>query len=258
MNALILAAGFGSRLMPLTQKQPKCMVEYKGKKIIDYEINALQVSGIKKIGVVGGYLFDVLFSYLSTTYKIKDIFCNDDFANTNMVETFFSAKKFLQQCIEDRQDLIISYADIIYHPRVVQKLMQTQGDFCIVVDLEWRKLWEKRFDNPLSDVETLKIAQGKIIELGKKPKGYDDIEGQYIGLFKFSYTFLKRVIQEYEEMDREALYDGCTFKKMYMTSFLQHLIDYCGNATPVFICGEWGEIDSKKDLEIMQNAEIAI
>ncbi len=37
MKAIILAAGFGSRLMPLTQENPKCMVEYRGKKLIDYE-----------------------------------------------------------------------------------------------------------------------------------------------------------------------------------------------------------------------------
>ncbi|HED6078718.1 TPA: sugar nucleotidyltransferase, partial [Campylobacter jejuni] len=46
MNAIILAAGFGSRLMPLTKDQPKCMVEYKNKKIIDYEIEALKSAGI--------------------------------------------------------------------------------------------------------------------------------------------------------------------------------------------------------------------
>lgn len=64
MNAIILAAGFGSRLMPLTKDQPKCMVEYKNKKIIDYEIEALKSAGINEIAVVGGYLNDVLKNIL--------------------------------------------------------------------------------------------------------------------------------------------------------------------------------------------------
>lgn len=65
MNAIILAAGFGSRLMPLTKDQPKCMVEYKNKKIIDYEIEALKSAGINEIAVVGGYLNDILKNYLN-------------------------------------------------------------------------------------------------------------------------------------------------------------------------------------------------
>jgi len=57
MKALILAAGFGSRLMPLTENKPKCMVEYKNKKLIDYEITALKEAGVGEIAVVGGYKF---------------------------------------------------------------------------------------------------------------------------------------------------------------------------------------------------------
>ncbi|RDU68638.1 phosphocholine cytidylyltransferase family protein [Helicobacter cholecystus] len=255
MNALILAAGFGSRLMPLTQNKPKCMVECNGKKIIDYEIESLKEAGIKKIAVVGGYLFDVLASHLANQ-NIVDIYYNEKYVTTNMVSTFFCALDFLHSCIKEGQDLIISYADIIYHPNIVKKLSQAQGEFCVVVDLDWQRLWEKRFENPLNDAETLKVVDGKIIELGKKPKSIKEVEGQYIGLFKFSHTFLKRVIKEYEAMNREAIYDGCNFEKMYMTSFLQHLIYRFNNAQPVFIYGEWGEIDCVKDLEIMENEKI--
>lgn len=252
MNALILAAGFGSRLMPLTQYRPKCMVECNGKKIIDYEIEALRKGGVDRVGVVGGYLFDKLKNYLSDK-EIKDFYCNENYANTNMVNTFFCAIDFLQECIKDKQDLIVSYADIIYNSDIVKQLEQAEGDFCIVVDLDWKKLWKKRFDDPLSDAETLRVSEERVIELGKKPKGYDEIEGQYIGLFKFSYQFLEKVIQEYGAMDRGAMYDGCSFEKMYMTSFLQYLINHFDNARAIFIQGGWGEIDCKKDLEIMQN-----
>lgn len=257
MNALILAAGFGSRLIPLTSHQPKCMVECKGKRIIDCEIEALRGAGSEKIAVVGGYLFEVLEQHLLSR-GISDIFCNSNYANTNMVSTFFCARDFLLECIKTKQDLIVSYADIIYHPSIVKKLEQAQGEFCVVVDLEWERLWRKRFDDPLSDAETLKLGDGKIVELGKKPQSMDEIEGQYIGLFKFSYLFLQRVLEEYDAMDRGGIYDGCSFEKMYMTSFLQYLIDRFDNATPVFINGNWGEIDCVSDLEIMQNESFIV
>lgn len=249
MKAIILAAGFGSRLMPLTQKNPKCMVEYQNKKIIDYVIKALNANGISDIAVVGGYSFEILEQYLQKFLGIK-VYRNEDFDTTNMVQTLFCAREYLESCITQKQDLIISYADIVYFEDTISALKDVDNDFCIVVDKEWKKLWEKRFIDPLDDAETLKINNGKIIELGKKPKSYDEIQAQYIGLFKFSYKFLPCVIEYFDTLDRNVLYDGKDFKNMYMTSFLQGLIDKYHNALAVEIYGNWCEIDFKSDLEI--------
>ncbi|WP_416860433.1 sugar phosphate nucleotidyltransferase [Helicobacter ganmani] len=250
MKAMILAAGFGSRLMPLTQENPKCMVEYRGKKLIDYEIGALKDAGIKEIAVVGGYLFAVLKNYVESQFNIKNIYQNLEFNKTNMVQTLFCAREFIESCITHKQDLIISYADIVYSAEIVRSLMQSDEPLSIVVDKNWRTLWEKRFENPLLDAETLKIREGKVIELGKKPKSYEEIEGQYIGLFKFSYHFLPQVLGFYDSLDRNAMYDGKDFDNMYMTSFLQGLINAYGGAQVVEINGGWCEIDFKSDLEV--------
>ncbi len=250
MKAIILAAGFGSRLMPLTKNQPKCMVEYKNKKIIDYEIQALKENNIDEICVVGGYLFDVLKTYINQSYDSVTFYKNEDYDKTNMVQTLFCARDFLQKCIEDKQDLIISYADIVYFKNSIEKLKETKEDFAVIVDKEWKELWEKRFENPLDDAETLKLKDDFIVELGKKAKTYDEIQGQYTGLFKFSYLFLKEVIKTYDSLDKNLTYDGKDFKNMYMTSFLQILIDKYKNAKAVEIRGNWCEIDFMSDLEI--------
>lgn len=249
MNAIILAAGFGSRLMPLTKEQPKCMVEYQNKKIIAYEIEALKSAGVNEIAVVGGYLNEVLKNYLNQ-YDIKHFFINPKYDKTNMVYTFFCAKDFMLKCIKERQDLIISYADIVYFQDCVQKLVNTKEEFAIVVDKSWRELWNKRFVDPLEDAESLKMKEGYILELGKKPKSYEDIEAQYIGLFKFSHSFLSEVITFYETLNRDILYDNQNFENMYMTSFLQALIEKYHNAKAVEIRGNWCEIDFMSDLEV--------
>ncbi|MCX2682336.1 phosphocholine cytidylyltransferase family protein [Campylobacter sp. MIT 21-1685] len=252
MKALILAAGFGSRLMPLTKNNPKCMVEYQGKKIIEYEIEALNNAGIEEIAIVGGYCFELLEQFVRTRYNIKKIFYNKDYADTNMVCTLFCAKDFLYECIEDKEDCIISYADIIYFKESVEKLAKKKAPLAIVIDKEWKKLWEKRFKNPLNDLESLKLdSEGKIKELGKKVYCYDEIQGQYIGLFKISYDLLPKLIELYESLDKNTLYDGKDFKNMYMTSFLQILIQKFGNASAIEIYGKWCEIDFKSDLSII-------
>ncbi|AJC87306.1 phosphoramidate cytidylyltransferase [Campylobacter insulaenigrae] len=247
MNTLILAAGLGSRLMPLTQNSPKCMVEYKDQKIIDYELQAL--NDVNEIGIVGGYLFDTLKNYIKNKYDIKFFYENKNYDKTNMVYSLFCAKDFLQRCIEQKQDLLISYADIVYFKDAVLKLQNSQSDFSILVDENWKELWDKRFTNPLDDAESLIIKNDLVIELGKKTCSYDQIHAQYMGLFKFSYTFLQEVMKVYNDLDRNILYDGKDFNNMYMTSFLQLLIDKYNNAQALKFQGQWMEIDSIDDLK---------
>jgi choline kinase len=147
------------------------------------------------------------------------------------------------------EDIIISYSDIIYKPSILQQLADCPDDFAVAIDDNWKKLWEVRMDNPLSDAETLKIQNGRIIEIGKKPKSYDEIQGQYMGLIKISAKALPKIKEFYHKLDRQGTYDGKNFDNMFMTSFLQMLIDQGLPLTPVKIFGGWLEIDSVEDLE---------
>jgi choline kinase len=104
-------------------------------------------------------------------------------------------------------------------------------------------------ENPLEDAETLKIKDNKIIELGKKPNSYEEIEGQYIGLIKISKKILPTIINFYKSLDKTKLYDGKDFNNIYMTSFIQLIIDKLIDVNPIFINGGWVEIDSVEDLK---------
>jgi len=241
MKAIILAAGTGSRLMPLTKDVPKCMVEYQGKPIINYILEAMEDCHLKDVAIVGGYKQDILENYLSK--KDLTFFTNKDYNKTNMVSTLFQAKDFMDD------DLIISYADIAYKKEVLEKLINSKGDFSVVIDRKWKELWSQRMDDPLDDAETLKIKNGNIVELGKKPNSYDDIEGQYIGLIKISKNVINKVVNFYDNLNEDQLYNGKDFNKMYMTSFIQMIIDELIDVMPVFIDGGWVEIDAIDDLQ---------
>jgi len=242
MKMIILAAGKGTRLRPLTNDKPKCMVEYKDKPIIDYILEVAEKCNIKNIAIVNGYKKGILEKHLKN--KNIKFFTNKEYDKTNMVNTLFCAKEFMND------DLIISYADIIFKKEVLEKLIDSRYDFSVIVDKKWQELWSLRMENPLDDAETLKIREGKIIELGKKPKSYKEIEGQYIGLIKISKNVLSKVVEFYESLDKHKLYDGKDFNNMYMTSFIQLIIDNLLDVKPVFIDGGWIEIDSVSDLEI--------
>ena len=241
MKIIILAAGQGVRLRPLTDIKPKCMVEYNEKSIIDHLLQTIKECSIDDIYIVNGYKKEVLEKHLRDE-KVS-FYTNERYSNTNMVSTLFCAKE------EMDDDIIISYADIIYQKEVLEKLLKSNEDFSVVIDKKWKDLWDQRMENPIDDAETLKVKDGNIVEIGKKPESYNEIAGQYIGLIKISKNAINKVISFYESLDKTTMYDGKDFDNMYMTSFIQNIIDNLMDVKPIYIEGGWIEIDSLKDLQ---------
>ena len=77
-------------------------------------------------------------------------------------------------------------------------------------------------------------------------------------LIKISKRVIKTIINYYESLDRKKTYDGQNFDNMYMTSFIQMIIENLLDVQPVFIDGGWLEIDSLKDIEVYDKIGIQI
>lgn len=243
MKIIILAAGRGNRLAPLTDDKPKCMVEYSGAPILDHILAALAPLDAAKTIVVGGYRIDALKKHLAG--RTVDVRENPGFASSNMVATLFSVED------EMDDDLLITYSDIVYAAGIAEAIASSQAPVSIVVDRKWKGLWELRMEDPLKDAETMKLtSDGHIVELGKKPKSMEEIQGQYIGMIKFSKAAIPGIKGLYHSLDKAATYDGKSFENMYMTSFLQLIIDKLCPAKAVFIDGGWIEVDCPSDLSI--------
>lgn len=248
MKIIILAAGQGTRLRPYTNDRPKCMVELKGKPLLHRQLDSLYKSGVVKddIALATGYLDNALDAPGIKKFK------NEKFATTNMVSTLFTAKEFFQK----NEDLIISYGDIVYKPEVFDKLITTDGDIVIAADLDWFDLWSLRMNNPLDDAETFKMTDSnKVVELGKKPVSRNDVQAQYIGLIKISACMVEEFVDFYEVMDKANKYDGKDFDNMYMTSLIQHMINYGWDVRAALIKKGWLEVDSVGDLEAYEKME---
>ena len=240
MRVIILAAGQGTRLRPLTNNKPKCMVELLGKPLIKHQLDVLNSKGINDVYVATGYL-EGKIKYP----QIKAKFYNSKYNTTNMVVSLFSAVEIMEG-----EDLLITYGDIVYNKSLIDSVIKDESEISVVVDKQWRKYWEARMENPIDDAETLKInEEGEIIELGKKAFNLDEIQGQYIGMIKIRKDFVRSFIDYYYKLDRNALYDGNNFDNMYMTSFLQKITDELIPLKPIFINNGWMEVDEPSDLE---------
>jgi choline kinase len=104
--------------------------------------------------------------------------------------------------------------------------------------------------NPLDDAETFIMDSNLYIkELGKKPVTYSQVQAQYMGLIKVRRDIITRLINIYDQIDRDAIYDGQNFDNMYMTSFIQLLINLNWQVKAKLVSNGWLEIDTVDDLD---------
>ena len=235
MRAIILAAGRGSRMGPITDNKPKCMTELNGKPLINWQLDALHEAGITEVGVVTGYLKQKL-SHLRLTE-----FHNKDWSTTQMPISLACANKWLLD-----GPCLVSYSDIIYEPDLISILIKANNTLTISYDRNWKKLWEKRFEYPLTDAESFKIdADGKVLEIGNSVSSFKEIDGQYMGLLKFlpaGWEEFKRVQMTLSKKEKNTV---------HMTTMLQKIIDNGKiNVMGVPYQGSWAEIDCYSDLRI--------
>lgn len=233
MKAIILAAGRGSRMKNLTDECPKCLVELRGKSLLDWQLQALHEAGITDIAIVTGYKRELLAGRGGVEFH------NPRWAETNMVSSLACAAEWLEA-----EPCIVSYSDIFYDAGAVTALMNCPAKLAVTYDANWHALWAKRFGDPLLDAETFRLKMdGTVAEIGNKPKTVEEVEGQYMGLLRFTPDGWSEVVRIRSTLPAEQC------DRMHMTGTLQKVIE--AERVPVAAVpyrGEWGEVDSADDL----------
>jgi choline kinase len=219
------------------EDRPKCLVELDGKPLLDRQMAALRRGGVEEIGIVRGYRAEML------SLPGLSCFDNERWAQTNMVMSLAAASAWLRS-----GPVIVSYADIFYRAALVRGLMDAAGEMVISYDRAWRRLWTRRFADPLSDAETFRIdAAGQLLEIGGKTARIEDIEGQYMGLLKFTPAAWSAVEAHLATLDQP------TRDRLDMTGLLRRLLaEKIISITTFGTDGQWGEIDNPGDVALYQ------
>lgn len=255
MKVIILAAGQGTRLRPLTDDRPKCMVEVNGRSIIERQLDVMYACGIeqKDITIIAGYRNDALKERFADTSI--NILINQEYESTNMVYSLMCARAHMEQ----QEDILISYGDIIYNEAVLQKVLASDSDASVIVDDGWYAYWSERCENPLDDAETLMFDENdRLTEIGQKTDDLNRVQAQYIGLMRFQGSGLEAMLalaKAAEERTRQGISlwrTQRTYTKMYMTDLLQGMIDEGYALKAVHINRGWFEIDDCEDLKVVE------
>lgn len=245
MKAIILAAGMGTRLGKYTENLPKCMLEFNGKTLIEQQVEILRKAGIIDISIVRGYNAEKI--------QIPNIkyYHNPNYATTNMVETLFCAEAEM----DGSTDVLVCYADILYEPPILHKIIDSTADVGVTVDDDYWEYWQARSNEPEKDMESLIINDGNIIELGNTKCTRDEAKVRYVGLIKFSKRGIQKLKEiyhqnktQYYHLDQPWLRSK-SFKKAYMTCMLQALINARQEVQPIIIRRGWLEFDTVEDYE---------
>ena len=243
MKAIILAAGRGSRMNEGTANIPKCMMKLGGKTLLDRCVEGFLVAGFKRcdIGIVTGYKSEAI------NIEGVQYFHNADWESTNMFISLTKAKAWLQNEV-----CIVSYSDIVYRPSTITKLVENDGELAITYYSDYWVLWSKRFDNPLDDLETFKIEGDKLIEIGSKPMSRDEIQGQFMGLLRFSPKGWGMVERAIEKPMSKPL------DELDMTTLLQHLISLGHTIDIIPVDDLWLECDNQKDIQVYESEYLGL
>ena len=126
-RVIFLAAGFGSRMVPITINTPKPMVRVHGKRIIETLIDAVLAAGIDEIYIVRGYLGEQ-FELLQRKYPMIQLIENPDYDGTGTISSFYYARNLLDHAYVMESDLVVANPKVVHRYHYTSDFMGTKVD----------------------------------------------------------------------------------------------------------------------------------
>lgn len=254
-SAVILAAGQDgdeAGLGELTRDRPKCMLDIKGKTILERQIDGLNASGIKDIAVVRGY------EKAAIRYPQLRYYDNESFADTGELVSLMLAEDEL------RGPVVCLYGDVIFDDAIINRLLRARGDVVIAVDRAYYDLVRsgagpvpKRSHDlvvteepPVSGYRFVPSPDGiRVKRIGQR-LAPEEAHGEFIGLTVLSERGARLVRETYQDLARShrgPFHEAPSLAQASLTDLLQELIDRGCEVSCVDVYKGWMEIDSFDD-----------
>jgi choline kinase len=231
MNAVILSAGQGKRLLPLTANKPKCLLDLEGQSIIEWQIDELAKSGINRISVVVGYHAERVEQLLHRRYgndRVEVIY-NPTYSWADNLFSCWVARG------EMGDDFVLLNGDTLLESAVLRRLMNAPIQPVTVVTHK----------KPNYDADDMKVSlQGdRLVDIGKKLAA-GNVDAESIGMI----LFREKGPLMFRKAVEKALQDPAAIKKWYLS-----VIARMAQSVPVWTISanglQWCEVDFPADLK---------
>ena len=232
MKAVILAAGIASRLRPLTDNTPKCLLKVGEKSILELTIDNIIANDIDTVIIVTGYLEEKIRNFVANKYLDLNVtyIYNELYGSTNNIYSLWLTKEILSG-----DEMLLMDSDIIFDKEIITKLLASGYESCLAL---------KRHDVQDEEIKVKAGENGRVLEIGKEVK-LQDATGESIGIEKFGGETLKEL---FTIIERKIVVEK-NINQFYEAAF-QELADKGANIYTVdttdYICME---IDTAADLE---------
>jgi choline kinase len=250
-RAILIAAGRGKRLGTHTDEVPKCMVPVGDKPILGWVWEALSAAGVEELVVIRGYRGDVLETFIRSLVPSVTFVDNPEWQTNNVLLSMACARKFLDR------PTYLTYSDIIFTPAVAAAAAASTAEIGLVIDREFRSIYEGRTEHPLEEGEVSDLMpDGSVARVGKKALPPSEAVGEYIGLARLGERGVASVANTLDQLqlryagrEHEPFMRAASYRNAYQTDLWQTMIDAGIRIDPVLIDGQWREIDTGQDLE---------
>lgn len=226
MKAVILAAGLGSRLRPITNEVPKCMVPVNGIRIIDKQIDNLLINGVEDIYVVDGYKAEILANHLKEVYPNVHIVSNPRYAETNNMYSLFLTAQYAKG-----EEFLLMNSDVYYDASIIKGMLEGDNQSKIACDRS----------GYLEESMKITLGDGKINHISKKITE-EEHYAVSIDVYRVSPEDSKILFEEIEDtiIGRK---DENSWTEVALDNIFKDT-----NFQPYVIGGRWFEIDNHDDL----------
>jgi L-glutamine-phosphate cytidylyltransferase len=222
MRAIIIGAGRGRRLMPTTENAPKCFAEIRGKRILDWTIEALAAGGVTDICFVGGYRMEAVErEYPQFTFRH-----NPEWESNNILVSLMYAEDLMDR------PFVTTYSDILFTRDIVAGLIGAQAEIALGIDTDWREHYRPRTQHPPHDAEKAITRDGRVHRVHRSIREH----------------YHRRRREFWDRPYREAP----QFQKAYLIHLFQDMIEQGVEFGHADTHGMYREIDTQEDMNLAQ------
>ena len=229
MKAIILAAGVGKRLWPITQHRPKCLIEIGGKTLLHRYLDNLSSLGIQQADIVVGYKQEMIRAAVESDRRgVQVNFLVNDQFHRGSISSLWIARTALDD------DAIVMDADVLFHREILRRLVQSSHPNALLMDDTVKQTGE----------ECMVVAEGgRVIALTKKMPARYDVAGEGVGFLKVRHADATHAVASLQTfVDREA----------WQMEYEDALVEYFRAVKVGYeVIGglPWTEIDFPEDVE---------
>ncbi|MFW6117030.1 MAG: bifunctional sugar-1-phosphate nucleotidylyltransferase/acetyltransferase [Thermoproteota archaeon] len=182
MKAVILAAGEGARLRPITRTRPKHLIKMGGKPLLEYCLRGIKTAGVEEVVMVVHYMADAIRNYIQDA---RDWGLNVEYVEQEEVLGTGDAVEAVESYVED--DFLVVYGDLLFDSHIVKKVIQMHEEHqsaatMAVVPVEHSE-----------EYGIVEIEGGKVVKIVEKPRGEGVSNLANAGVYVFSREVFKKI-----------------------------------------------------------------